>query len=153
MQVNPRVGRALQRKPKFRRLLESQRETQADSSEACDIRWLPDHARVSRVILKNARAHLFYENGERMLEATHSVSYAPLLNMDDEQRAYFFEQGSLEPWCEVGSRWNTRVICGDTFDQDGFLVVQSGAYRFRIEGGGLGVSSVIHEYLATSVSW
>jgi hypothetical protein len=53
----------------------------------------------------------------------------------------------------VGSRWNQRVYEGDAFDEHGFLVVQEGVYRFRVENGGLGIKSVIREFLLTSVSW
>ena len=47
----------------------------------------------------------------------------------------------------------TRLITGQDL-QNGWVVVQDGVYRYRVEQfGGFLVRSVLHEYLATEVYW
>tara|TARA_B100000749_G_scaffold250350_1_gene215388 strand:+ start:558 stop:1088 length:531 start_codon:yes stop_codon:yes gene_type:complete len=152
-QVIKHCGKAMKRSAGLRKLIEGQRVEQFCFWGPSDLRWFPDLSRFRNVILKNARAHLFYENGEPMTEAPAFVEFSPLSLMDSAQKNEFFEVNYLQPWCEVGSRWNTRLIEGDEFDEWGFLVVQPETYRFRIDAGGLGVRSIIREYLATSVFW
>lgn len=116
--------------------------------------WQPSLDRIRSFLVKNARAHLFYENGEPIFDEPRYVWFSPVQTMsEDDWRNFLGPVGGIGLWCEVGSRWNTRLIEGDTFDDAGFLVVQNGIYRFRIEGGGCGVRSIIREYLATSVIW
>jgi hypothetical protein len=60
----------------------------------------------------------------------------------------------LQAWAEVGSRWNERLMTGDSFDADGFLVVQPSVYRFMFDiAGGIAVHSVMYEYLYAYVRW
>jgi len=152
-QVITRIGKTLARNPALRNLLDQQKLEQLHLFESADITWLPDIERMRNVILKNARAHLFYENGEPMLDEPEAVSFFPVRGISDQQFEEFFTQNQFQPWCEMGSRWNNRLIEGDAFDEHGFLVVQPGVYRFRVEGGGNGIRSVIREYLATYVHW
>ncbi|WP_298465759.1 hypothetical protein [uncultured Erythrobacter sp.] len=114
----------------------------------------PDFDAIRTFVIKNAKAHLFYENGEPRFEDPSTVGFAPLYEMTNESLASFLEgSGPFQPWCEVGSRWNTRVATGDEFDSHGFLVVQEGTYRFRIEAGGLGVSSILRDRFVSEVYW
>lgn len=152
-QVIPHVSKTFGRSPSLRALIESQREEQFCLFGRSDVRWYPDFRRFSRVILKNARAHMFFENGEPMLHEPEVVEFQPISAMSTTERHDFFGMDLLQPWCEVGTRWNFRLIEDDSFDRDGFLVVQPDIYRFRIEGGGAGVRTVIREYLATTVIW
>jgi DNA-binding phage protein len=152
-QIIEHAKKALARNRTLTTLIERQKVEQLNLFNSTEIEWYPDVNRVKNVILKNARAHLFYENGEPMLDEPEAVSFFPLALMSDRQFSEFFIQDQFQPWCEVGSRWNTRLIQGDEFDEFGFLVVQPGVYRFRIEGGGAGVRSVIREYLTTTVYW
>jgi hypothetical protein len=152
-QVIPQVAKTLTRSSALRSLIESQREEQFCLFGSSEIRWFPDLERFSNVILKNARAHIFFENGEPMLQEPQVLQFRPIGIMSEAERQEFFSIDQLQPWCEVGSRWNFRLLEDDSFDRDGFLVVQPGTYRFRIEGGGAGVRTVIREYLATTVIW
>lgn len=152
-QVIEHAGRTLAHSEALRTLIRSQMVEEVDLLGDRQIRWNPDMNRVRNVVVKNARAHLFFENGEPMLEEPEAIVIRPLAAMARVEVSDFFSGNLIQPWCEVGSRWNTRLVEGDHFDSDGFLVVQPGVYRFRIEDGGLGVRSVIREYLTASVSW
>lgn len=152
-QIFPHAGKSLKRSSRLRLLLESQKTEQFRLFGGSDVVWHPDRDRIASVIVKNARAHLFFENGEPMLDAPQHVFIKPINGMTNDELSEFFYSDPQQPWCEVGSRWNTRIWEGDTFDSQGFLVVQDGAYRFRVEEGGAGVKSVIREYLLTSVFW
>jgi hypothetical protein len=115
--------------------------------------WKPEAERISRVIVKNARGHAFFEYGEPMLERPLHVGFVPLMCMDADEHIEFetVESGSL--WPEVGSRMMTRMLTGQNLS-DGWVVVQDGIYRYAvIQQDGLLVRSVIFEYLATEVYW
>jgi hypothetical protein len=152
-QVIKQSGKALARNQALKNLIDQQKVEQLHFFEPTNISWFPDVDRMRNVILKNARAHLFYENGEPMRDDPETVSYLPLNLMSERQFNEFFVLDRFQPWCEVGSRWNARLFEGDAFDEFGFLVVQPGVYRFRVENGGIGLRSVIREYLATYVHW
>jgi hypothetical protein len=116
--------------------------------------WRPEIERVKAVLVKNARGHVFFENGEPAFDEPDAVECCPLDAMDDRQLDEFWARGGFAIWPEVGSRWMQRLVEGDNFDTDGFLVVQPGIYRFRVEiGPGITVRSVIHEYLSAVVRW
>jgi len=117
--------------------------------------WVPDHKRLSSVLVKNARGHLWYEHAEHRPDPP-SVVYAALETLTDEQREAFENpldvSGDVLP--EVGTRALARVFSGDTFD--GWTFVQDDRYRFAIDHLGIGavrVRSIISEYLATEVLW
>lgn len=152
-QVIGQAGKSIRRSARLRALIESQRVEQFCLFGPSDVTWYPDVNRIRKVIIKNARAHLFYENGEPMLEEPTEVFIKPIPRMAQDETWQYFDQEMIQPWCEVGSRWNTRLIEGDSFDGQGFLIVQPGIYRIRVEAGGLGIKTVIREYLATSVFW
>ena len=153
-QVISHAAKTLSHANALRRMIEESGSEQYCLDGQSTIQWTPDKARIQNVILKNARAHLFFENGEPMLDEPEYLHFQPIQTMSEEERADFFGfGGELAPWCEVGSRWNTRLVEGDAFDNMGFLVVQPGVYRFRVEAGGQGLRSVIREYLATTVFW
>lgn len=148
------AGNIFRRKLALREMIEGTKEEQYNLDGGIDLRWEPDLKRFRNVIVKNARAHLFFENGEPMWGEPEFVDVCPIETLTSENLGEFFGRNSvIEPWCEVGSRWNFRLVEDQGFDGDGFLVVQPGVYRFRIEGGGLGVRSIMREYLATSVFW
>lgn len=116
--------------------------------------WLVESERAKNVILKNARGHAFYEMGEPMLDAPSCVQFTPLETLTSHQRdASERDEAVLAPWPEVGSRMMTRVLSGEDM-QDGWIVVQNGVYRYRVEQvGTMRVKTVLFEYLATEVSW
>ncbi len=154
MQIIPHAAKTLRHASALSYMIEEAKTEQLCLGGASDVHWTPNQARIRNVILKNARAHLFWENGEPMLEEPELLHFQPLQTMTENERCDFFGFGNaVQPWCEVGSRWNTRLIEGDSFDNSGFLVVQPNVYRFRVEAGGQGLKSVIREYLATTVFW
>jgi hypothetical protein len=117
--------------------------------------WDPEWPRISRVIEKNARGHVFFENGEPIFDREPIVTAFPLELASQELIDDFFGVGTeFRIWPEVGSRWMQRLILDQDFDEFGFLVVQEGNYRFKLEfEDGLRVKSIISEYLATVVTW
>ena len=151
-----RIARALRRHDKLRARIEhSKREYPTIGSETRTV-WQPETERVNRVIVKNARGHAFYEYGEPMLTGTEHVWATPLDVMSEAERESFEDvedDDVLAGWPEVGSRMMTRVMTGQDLC-DGWVVVQEGVYRYRVEQyGTIRVRSVLHEYLATEVYW
>lgn len=119
--------------------------------------WEPDMDRIRRVVLKNARGHVYFEYGEPMLDPPAHIWALPLESMSGAERRDFEglqSQASIAGWPEVGSRMMTRLATGE--DMSGLWVaVQEGAYRYSVQpaGGGLRVRTVLSEYLATEVQW
>lgn len=117
--------------------------------------WEPDQKRLSTVLVKNARGHLWYEHAEHRPQQP-TVAYAALEALTDERREAFENPSdvNIEVLPEVGSRALQRVFSGDAFD--GWTYVQDDFYRFAIDhldSGAVRVRSVIFEYLATEVLW
>jgi hypothetical protein len=120
---------------------------------------------------KLARGHVAYEQNEPQLDEPISVAFVPFTALDPRQRTHFFpDTASSDPdqksktvrvagWSEVGSRALTREVhtfAGGTHSDvvDGWVVVQSGNYRYRTEWGGRSrVQMVLREYLAAEVVW
>ena len=153
-----KVARALRRHEKLRARIERSRvEYQTIGRETRSV-WKPEAERVDRVVVKNARGHASYEYGEPMLMEPDQVWTLPLDLMTAAEGAEFDARraGELAPWSEVGevgSRMMTRVLTGQDM-RDGWVIVQDGVYRFRVEQcGGMLVKSVLFEYLATQVHW
>lgn len=114
----------------------------------------PELERLKRVIVKNARCHVLYEASEPHWGEPDEVFLSPIELMSDEMWKNFLVSNHVQPWPEVGSRWMQRIVGENAFDHNGFYNFQNGTYRFRIElEGGIGVSSVIWNYLATRVIW
>lgn len=117
--------------------------------------WEPDQKRLSRVLVKNARGHLWYEHAEHRPQQP-TVAYAALESLTDERHEAFENPSDVntDVLPEVGSRALQRVFSGDAFD--GWTYVQDDFYRFAIDhldSGAVRVRSVISEYLATVVLW
>lgn len=116
--------------------------------------WEPDHARMSNVLVKNARGHLWHEHAEHRADPPR-VGYVALENLAEERREMFENPSDLSGVLpEVGTRALARVFSGDTFD--GWTFVQDEHYRFAVhhlDDGAIRVRSVISEYLATEVIW
>src|SRR3546814_19765708 len=87
--------------------------------------------RMERVVLKNARGHVYFEYGEPMLEAPAHVRLLSLESMTATERDDFeglSEVGSRAPWPEVGSRMMTRLATGEVTAGQG-VGGQDGIYR------------------------
>ena len=155
-QVEPRALRALRCHDKLRvRIERSKTEYRTNSGETRYI-WTPETERIHRVIVKNARGHVFYELGEPILTEPDQVSTAPLKSLAVAQRNAFENiQGdnTVAGWPEVGSRMMTRVMSGQDLS-DGWVTVQDGTYRYSVvRCGAIVVRSVLYNYLATEVCW
>ena len=150
------IARALRRHEKLRgRIERSKTEYQTIGGETRCV-WQPETARADRIVVKNARGHAFYECGEPMLIEPEHVWTRPLVSMTATEREEFDtagRAGELAPWPELGSRMTTRVLTGQDM-RDGWVIVQDGVYRFRVDlCGGMLVRSMLFEYLATEVYW
>ena len=111
---------------------------------------------MERVVVKNARGHVFYEYGEPLLSEPEHVWTRPLAAMTASEHAEFEKDGVAQELAgspEVGSRMMTRVLTGQDM-WDGWVIVQEGVYRFRVQQRcGIVVRSVLCEFLATEVYW
>ena len=155
-QGDPRAMRALMRHGKLRARIErSKKEYRTISGETRYI-WTPETERIHRVIVKNARGHVFFEFGEPILTEPDQVSAAPLESLTVAQRNAFESiQGnnSVAGWPEVGSPMMARVVTGQDLS-DGWVIVQDGTYRYGVVQCGVTlVRSVLYNYLATEVCW
>ena len=114
----------------------------------------PEHERVLAVITKLAQGHALYELHELYARTPDDVIYVPLSLMTDARREAFENPEPVGVWPEVGSRAMQRLIIGTDVAPGGWLVVQPGRYRFHaLQGSGVDVRIVIHEYLACHVHW
>lgn len=149
-----KVRRALRRQPKLRSRIEHAKVEQLTLPGDTDLTWMPEEARIYRVVLKNARGHVWYEIGQPVLNEPDNIWAKPFARLTREQRVHFEGlTADSTGWPEVGSRMMTRLITGQDL-QNGWVVVQDGVYRYRVEQfGGFLVWSVLHEYLATEVYW
>lgn len=114
--------------------------------------------RVRAIILKLARGHAAFENNEPRIDDPESVLWVPFTAMNESEQEHFeigaSSTGGLAPWPEVGGRAMTRLLTGADMGPGGWIVVQSGMYRYRVDwSGGFRVHMVIREYLAAEVAW
>ncbi|WP_156916899.1 hypothetical protein [Leisingera aquimarina] len=153
LQVN-NAGKSALKDPKLRgRIERSKREYLTIGGERVTL-FEPEVDRVKNVAIKNARGHVFFENGEPKFEEPIFCDVFPLQTASDEQLDAIFPLQHFDVWPEVGSRWMQRLIAESGFDDQSFYVVQPEVYRFRLDfDHGVTIRSVIHEYLATIVAW
>ena len=147
------VQRTLEQHSGLRARIETSKRSETLDGEVL-LTWIPELARVHRVVVKNARGHAFYEFGEPVLEEPERVWALPLPQMT-EAGYLDFETGrsGLAGWPEVGSRMMKRLATGLDM-HDGWVVVQPSVYRYRVEhDDGLVVRVILRDYLATEVYW
>lgn len=116
----------------------------------------PDTDKIQRVIVKNARGHVYHEIGEPLIEKPSHVAFVPLEQLSPEQRDTFEDVGAgteFAAWPEVGSRMTVQM-----FDEEnmvgGWITVEPERYRYSIDWSGpVTVKTVIWEYLATETRW
>ena len=113
--------------------------------------WKPETDRIKRVLLKNARGHIFYECGEPMLSKVETINMMPVLCMTPDEVFQFEHANSHGLFAEVGSRMMQRGITGADFRED-WVIVQDGIYRFSILPD-MTVKIILYEYLAVEISW
>ncbi len=116
----------------------------------------PDPERVRRVIVKNARGHVYHELGEPLLEAPEHVAFVPLERLSADQHDAFESTSvgaDLAVWPEVGSRMTVNLLDVEAM-VGGWITVEPGRYRYSIDWSGtVTVKTVIWEYLATEARW
>ena len=147
--------RALRRHSRLRSRIESSKQQVSVEGEEGEktIVWVPEDDRINRVVLKNARGHVYYEIGQPVLHDPAFVGTRPFMLMTAEERTRYEGTGGLAAWPEVGSRMMTRLATGEDL-HNGWIVVQDEVYRYRVEQvGGFVVRAVQQEYLATEVYW
>ena len=112
----------------------------------------PDKNRLNKVILKNARGHVFFECGEPMLEEPTYLCSTPLGSMNGTEREKFEDvRNNYLP--EVGSRMLNRFLTGHDLTA-GWIIVQADNYRYCVDNyDGFRVRTVIANWLATEVFW
>ena len=155
-QPNASAGRPLSDSPSLRAQIERSRTEFVTMGGETRILWTPDMERIKRVVLKNARGHVYFEHGEPIFDAPVHVSIVPLESLTGQERRDCegpSEEGSLASWPEVGSRMMTRLLTGE--DMAGkWVVVQEGSTRYSVQQcSNLRVRSVLYDYLATEVQW
>ena len=151
--IDARVARALRRHKRLHsRIKNSRMEYETIGGDTRCV-WKLETERVSRVVIKNARGHAFYEFGEPMLDEPEHVWIAQLETMTVTERAEFDNVQMNTIFPEVGSRMMTRMITGQNL-RNSWIVVQDGVYRYSLDHrDGVLVRSVLMEYLATEVFW
>jgi hypothetical protein len=131
-QRNASAARSLARSPELRARIERSGSVYKTMGGEKRIVWKPELHRVSRVIVKNARGHAFFELGEPMVTRPSHVWAYPLESMTATEREDFEGISAAEhvsPWPEVGSRMMPRVLTGQ--DMAGpWVVVQQDVYRY-----------------------
>lgn len=153
IQFIPAARRILSRNIKLRARIDDSRDEVVISDNCPKNCFRPEVDRISRIILKNARGHAFFEYGEPMLNDPTHVLFTPLEMLTQKQRDSFLTINPQKFWPEVGSRMMTRVISGQDLFKS-WVVVQDEVYRYAIvQQGGVLVRTVLYEYLATEVYW
>lgn len=115
--------------------------------------WRPNHKRIEKIVVKNARGHAFYELGQPCYGEPDQVLLQPLVTAKEEWLAEFLHVDQGAAWPEVGSRLLQRLYSGEDV-ANGWIIVQPGVYVFAVlEDDGIVVRSIIREYLLTEVRW
>lgn len=152
-QPDPKVRRILEENAKLKARIDRSKTVYQTLFGETRIVWKPELDRVNRILIKNARGHVFFEYGEPMLDEPARVWAAPLEALTNDQRANFENIGSGNFWPEVGSRMLTRVVTGQDLS-GAWVIVQDGIYRYAITQRSLTVvRTVLFEYLGTEVYW
>ena len=137
-----------------KKLLDKLKGARISSPPDQDLSWKPDQKIFDSVILKNARGHILYELGFCITDDPKNLVTRLIQTYDQGAwtNILYAGYGALALWPEVGSRLMTRLIGGQDM-VDGWIVVQDGIYRYRVDSSGLSVETIIYEYLYTCVEW
>ena len=150
----PAATRALKHSQRLRRRIELSRQVQGSLWGSSEIRWIPEMERVNRVIVKNARCHVFFELDELVPQDPLVADIRPWRNLSLEEREQFQSGPQSSLWPEVGSRMMQRIAIGDL--QPGrWVEVQPDVYRYAVcqADGGTVVRMVLREYLVAEIGW
>ena len=147
----PKAAKILEYSPKLRRRIDGTRESQITLWGETEIQWAVETERIARILVKNARGHVLYELGLPIVEPPSYVGLGPIQLMSAEQRKRFEYAPDIPIWPDEHSRMMQRVL-DDDWGPGGWIEVQSGTYRYAISEP-LCVHIVVHEYLASIVTW
>lgn len=149
----PKPAAAMKRNPRLHARIAWARQEQLTLFGEHDVLWAPQAERVKRVVVKNARGHLFHELGAASPEDPISVWFLPVARLSPDRRATFerVDRGLLP---EFDSRMLHRVL-GIEPPLAGWVDVQCDVYRYAVmqNGDALTVRTLIRNYLATEVTW
>lgn len=151
----PKAAKSVRRRPKLHARIAKARREQGTLFGEPEVLWAAEAERVERVIVKNARGHLFHELGEASTASPTSVWFFPAIRFSRDQRDAFerVDPGPLLP--EVGSRMMSRVVLGLAPLKNGWVEVQPDVYRYAVmqHDDGVSVRTLMRNYLATEVIW
>lgn len=145
-----KIAKILKRKPALRIRIQASISVVGDNTI-----FMPENNRVKTVLTKLAQGHALFELHESTVQEPAEISIFPLTMLDDRQLLEFEESSALVGvWPEVGSRAMQRMLTGQDIDQNGWIVVQSGLYRYLASASGnIEVRIVINEYIGCKVQW
>lgn len=113
-----------------------------------------DEGRVKNVIMKLAKGHVNFENGERPYDEPVSCIVKPLPLVSQKQSEAFFSGEELAMWPEAGSRAMIRFI-QEGHQKFEWVIVEEGqySYQFHHTASGSVIKIVIQNYLLAEVRW
>jgi len=158
-QAIKRSERVLASNRKIQEAVESSLTVQTDSSGKERVVFVPDMERILRVIVKNARGHVYFEHGQPVFGEPDYANAVPLEVMTKHQASAFLNVDHGGVWPEVGSRMMQRLArtafgVDDPDFKDGWVIVQPGVYRYTaIDDDRFVVRIIMREYLAAEVIW
>jgi len=149
----PNAARILSRNMGLRTRIDCARTEYMTLGGETRVVWKPESDRINRVVIKNARGHVFFECSEPMLHSPQHVACTPLASLSEEGRRDFEDMGFGSALAEVGSRLMMRQLTGQDLSGN-WIIVQDGVYRYAIAQSDVTVvRTVLFEYLATEVRW
>ncbi|MFT7310627.1 MAG: hypothetical protein ACI853_001117 [Paracoccaceae bacterium] len=105
-QINASAARAMRKSPALRETIKRSKQEYQTMGGETRLIWNPDMERMSRVIIKNARGHAFFELGEPKMDDPKSVWAHPIALISAEQREEFegwSDRRAQTLWPEVGA--------------------------------------------------
>lgn len=117
-------------------------------------RLLPEMNRVSNVIVKIARGHLYYECSEIFLHEPSYLMIKPFHSMSEIEIKEYGKCHRVRIFPEIGSRAFVKHFASQKLGiSHDWEVVQVGRYRFMVDYSNITIKFVLSEYLACEVGW
>ncbi|WP_147277386.1 hypothetical protein [Rhodovulum sp. 12E13] len=158
-QALKRSERILASNRKLQQDIENSLTVQKDPSGNKRVVFIPNMERILRVIVKNARGHVYFEHGQPAFGEPDHATAVPLELLSEDQADAFLTVDHGNAWPEIGSRMMERLAVtafwgNDPDFVDGWVIVQPGVYRYTvIDDGRFVVRIIMREYLAAQVIW
>lgn len=149
------------KRPKISRILSesaglSKRIADAEiNSDSGEKLWNPEIERVRAIILKLARGHIAYELSLPRIDEPLSISFAPLILLDEEVVTDFLSPVDTPFWSEIGSRAFIKETKNMTWHRsDNWQVIQKARYQYLVsQSDGDFVRILLSDYFACEVRW